>query len=319
MKICVTGGAGYVGSVLVPSLLNFGHEVTVLDTFWFGDSLPKHSRLHKIVGDIRNDITLNRAFTGQDAVIHLACVSNDPSFDMNPKLGEDINYIAFKSILTKLQQNEVKRFIYASSSSVYGVSELEKVTEETEKKPLTDYSKYKLACEVMLKSFAADFSWTILRPATVCGYSPRQRLDLVVNILTSQAVTKKEISIHGGTQYRPNIHINDMVKAYITLLDAPKDRVNQKTYNVGFENLTLNQIGRLVEEIVGKTKVEVVPTNDERSYRINSDFIQNDLGFYPSFSIGEAISDLKEAIQKKRVKVKDSNNYNIKKMKELEL
>lgn len=319
MNICITGGAGFVGCVLVPKLLSLGHTVTVLDLFWFGNKLPLVNKCKQIKGDIRNRVHLDRAFKGQDAVIHLACVSNDPCFEVNPALGKEINYSCFSHIMRAVSHAGVKRFIYASSSSVYGVSELDKVTESSPKKPLTDYSKYKLQCELELAHFHGDFCWTILRPATVCGYSPRQRLDLVVNILTAQAAKNKTVTIHGGEQFRPNIHISDMVDAYVHVLNQDEAKVHAKVYNVGFENLTLNQIADQVSEVFGGVEKIVEPVKDERSYRVCSDLITSDLGFKPKKSIKDAISDLKKAIKDHRVNPGESWNYNLKRMKELSI
>lgn len=319
MKICITGGGGYVGSVLVPRLLELGHEVTVLDLFWFGDHLPKHKKLTRVVGDIRRKSDLRKSFEGQDAVIHLACVSNDPCFEINPKLGKAINYTCFKDTLKTLDEERVKRFIYASSSSVYGVSHLDKVIESSPKKPLTEYSKFKLACELELKAFGGDFCWTILRPATVCGYSPRQRLDLVVNILTSQAVKTKSVTVHGGKQFRPNIHISDMVDSYVHVLNQDETKVHAKIYNVGFENITVGGIANLVDKVFAGVNKIVEPSIDNRSYRVCSDLITKDLKFKPKMSIEEAVSDLKKAFKAKLVRAEDSHNYNLKRMKELKI
>lgn len=320
-RVCVTGGGGYVGSALVPHLLAKGFSVTVLDTFWYGDHLQAHPSLKKIKGDIRSRNHLREAFQGQDIVIHLACVSNDPSFDMNPLLGRQINYSCFQDILSALQQNHVGRFIYASSSSVYGVSELPDVTEDSPKNPLTDYSKFKLACENELKSFGMGGVWTIVRPATVCGYAPRLRLDLVVNILTTQAMINKKITLFGKTQKRPNINVQDMIRAYSFLLDADERDVDQQTYNVGFQNMTLWQIACLVKEVVGED-VEIIeePTNDPRSYHVNSDKIRS-IGFGPEHTIVDAIGSLFKANYRRQLinPLDNPNYYNIKKMKELRL
>jgi nucleoside-diphosphate-sugar epimerase len=303
----------------VPKLLSLGHQVTVLDLFWFGDHLPSHHNLVRIRGDIRRNDHLTKAFKGQDAIIHLACVSNDPCFEVNPKLGKSINYSCFKDILFVASSCQVKRFIYASSSSVYGVSELEKVIESSPKRPLTDYSKFKLQCEIELAHFGADFCWTILRPATVCGYSPRQRLDLVVNILTAQAVKNKTVTIHGGDQFRPNIHILDMVDSYIHVLNQDEAKVHAKIYNVGFKNVTLHQIADQVNAVLGGVKKIIEPVKDPRSYRVCSDLIANDLEFHPKRNIFDAIVDLAGALKSGLVDANDSRNYNLKRMKELKI
>ncbi len=318
MRICVTGGAGYVGSKLVPSLLSKGHDVTVLDTFWFGDHLGEHDSLVKLQGDIRDPGSLDIAFSEQDAVIHLACVSNDPSFDMNPGLGRAINYGCFQNILFWLKEHKVARFIYASSSSVYGVSDLDRVIETSPKNPITDYSKFKLQCELELQTIGTNGCWTIVRPATVCGYAPRLRLDLVVNILTAQALANGKMTIHGGPQMRPNININDMVRAYEHILDMPMGRVNEKVFNVGFENKSLLEIGEAVRLIAGGEMI-VQDVIDQRSYRVDSKKIKDELGFEPTSSIEDAITGL-AAAHYCGVLTDPLNNpdyYNIKKMKEL--
>lgn len=321
MKICITGGAGYVGSELVPHLLDKGHIVTVLDLFWFGDTLPEHTNLTKIAGDIRDIQDLRRAFKGQDAIIHLACVSNDPSFDMNPELGKSINHDCFLDILTICQESHVSRFIYASSSSVYGISALDKVTEDSPKNPLTDYSRYKLACEVALQTYGMGGVWTIVRPATVCGYSRRMRLDLVVNILTIQALVKKKITVFGGTQLRPNINIKDMILAYEQILLVPEEKVDQQIFNAGDENYSLDKIAWLVNEVVGDPQVEIVNENtvDKRSYHVDSEKI---LSIYrPRLDVIEAIQSIRDAYKDgKLAGAMTLGKYrNIQRMKELGL
>jgi len=321
MKVCVTGGAGYVGSLLVPKLLSAGHDVRVLDTFWYGDHLPRHARLRRIPGDIRKRADLKKAFKTQDAVIHLACVSNDPSFDLNPTLGRQVNYSSFLDILTIMQECHVGRFIYASSSSVYGVSDDHHVTEDSPKKPLTDYSKFKLQCENELKNFGMGGVWTIVRPATVCGHAPRMRFDLVVNILTIQAIKNKKITIFGGNQLRPNIYIHDMARAYEFILQADERDMDQKTFNVGFENLNLFQIHALIEKVLGeKIEVEIKETNDQRSYHINSDLFLSH-GFETKFDIEKGIVSIIEACKKGRYAnpLVNPEYYNIKKMQGLGL
>lgn len=320
MKIAITGGGGYVGSALVPHLLSKGHEVTVLDTFWYGDHLPTDKNLTKTIGDIRDSIALRNAFRGQDAVVHLACVSNDPSFDMNPTLGKDINYSCFRNILDIVKEQRVERFIYASSSSVYGISDLKDVREESPKRPLTDYSKQKVACEMELELLGSGGIWTIVRPATVCGYAPRMRLDVVVNKLTIDAIIDRKITLFGREQKRPNINIKDMVLAYDWILNADPLRINQKIYNVGFENLRLHEIASLVKDTLRFPGIEIMerPTHDPRSYHINSDKILND-GFRPEHSIASAIKSIKENQKLLYNPLENSQYYNIKRMKELSL
>lgn len=319
MKVSITGGAGYVGSMLVPHLLRLGHKVTILDSFWFGDHLENHSQLRKMKGDIRERRDLTAAFKGQDAVIHLACVSNDPSFDMNPGLGKEVNYTCFQDILRTLDHEKVPRFIYASSSSIYGVSELEQVTEDAAKKPLTDYSRYKLACEALLRGYGTSGAWTIVRPATVCGYSPRMRFDLVVNILTLHALQKKKITLFGESQMRPNISMWDMISAYEFILNQPVEKVDQQVFNVGFENLSLMEIATLVKKTIGNSEIEieVEPTNDPRSYRINSDKFRK-AGFNPVHTIRDAIISIQHG-PRFHDPLNNPEYYNIKRMKGLRL
>lgn len=321
MKIAITGGAGYVGSQLVPYLLRKGHHVTVLDTFWFGDHLDAHANLIKIKGDIRRRADVRAAFTDKDAVIHLACVSNDPSFDMNPKLGKEINHDCFIDLLTIMQEQHVGRFIYASSSSVYGVSNLDEVFEGSPKNPLTDYSKYKLSCEALLQGFGMGGVWTILRPATVCGYSPRMRLDLVVNILTIQALVNKKITLFGTDQRRPNINIHDMCNAYEFVLEQDEKYIDQKIFNVGFENLRLLDIANLVQETLGwDIEVALEPVKDPRSYHVNSTLIKG-LGFKNVHSIQSAIKSIQNAYKIGDLidPLNNSKYSNIKRMKEIGL
>jgi nucleoside-diphosphate-sugar epimerase len=320
MRICILGGGGYVGTTLVPRLLKNGHEVVVVDTFWFGDHLKEHPYLLKIKGDIRSASVLSKAMLGADAVIHLACISNDPSFDMNPKLGKEINYDCFTKIIHHAELSGVSQFIYASSSSVYGVSDLKHVQEDTPKNPLTDYSKYKLACEQKLEEIDPAMNWTIVRPSTVCGYSPRLRLDLVVNILTMQALTKKRITLFGGEQKRPNIHVIDMARAYELILDNPA-LADRNIYNVGFENHTLFELAEMVKEVVGEVPVDVMKTDDLRSYHVSSSRIKEGLGFKPKYSIQQAIGSLKMALESGQITDPLTNPiyHNIKRMAEIKI
>lgn len=318
MKIAITGGAGYVGSMLVPRLIKLGHEVTVLDTFWYGDTLNPDPKLKKLIGDIRRPQDLRDAFKGKDAVIHLACISNDPSFDLDPKLGREVNYEAFKGILKAIKVCRVEKFIYASSSSVYGVSDHANVTESHPCKPLTDYSKFKRSCELDLKfQGCGGGKWIIIRPATVCGYAPRLRLDLVVNAMTIKAITNGVIPVHGGKQLRPNLNIKDMVRVYEKALEAD---VTEKIYNAGFENKSLSDIAELVKKNVGDTvELKYETSVDPRSYHINSEKIK-EIGFTPSHSITEAINSLVTAKTLHLIKdVMSSKYYNIHRMKELKL
>ncbi len=325
-RIFVTGGAGYVGSVLVPKLLAEDYEVTVLDLFWYGDSLKSVSsdkRLKQIRGDIRDRALLEKSIPGHDAVIHLACVSNDPSFELNPDLGKSINYDAFIDLVDVSINSGIKRFIYASSSSVYGVKEEENVTETLSLEPLTDYSKYKALCEEHLdKRSTKGFTTLTIRPATVCGYSPRLRLDLTVNILTAHAVANRLIKVFGGEQKRPNIHIADMTDLYVQSLKWPAELIDGKVYNAGYDNLTVLEIAKMVQEMTGPdVKIERSPTDDIRSYHISSEKIKRELGFSPKHSVTDAISDLISAFNTGLIPnpMTDERYYNIRTMKKVEL
>jgi nucleoside-diphosphate-sugar epimerase len=308
--VLVTGGAGYVGSVLVPKLLAEGHTVRVLDTYWFGDdvlsSVAGHPRLTEIKGDMRDRETLERGVKGATAVIHLACISNDPSFEMDPTLGKSINYDAFFPLVQLSKQHGVKRFVYASSSSVYGIKEEEKVTEDLPLKPLTDYSKYKAMCEDVLQAARAPgFTCLTLRPATVCGYSPRLRLDLSVNILTNLAVNKREITVFGGSQYRPNLHIQDMTDLYCAVLKMPAEKIDGKIFNAGWQNMSIAAIAEAVKAEVGPdVKIVTSKTDDLRSYRVSSEKIKRELGWEPRYGVPDAIRELVAAF--KAGKIPDS-------------
>jgi nucleoside-diphosphate-sugar epimerase len=331
-QVLVTGGAGYVGAVLVPKLLAVGYRVRVLDLYIFGEDVLEgvkdHPNLEQIKGDIRDEALLRKVLPRCDAIIHLACISNDPSFELNPVLGRSINYEAFPPLVRIGKESGVRRFIYASTSSVYGISDAENVTEDRPLAPLTDYSKYKGLCEpILLEQQSPTFIPLVVRPATVCGYSPRQRLDLTVNILTNHAVNLGCIKVFGGTQMRPNIHIEDMVDLYLMLLDAPDDRIAGKTYNAGYENYSVSEIAHKVRNVVernvpGRQQTEILttPTNDNRSYHICSEKIKRELGFAPKRTIEDAVRDLVVAFCAGRIPnpMTDSRYYNIKTMQALD-
>jgi nucleoside-diphosphate-sugar epimerase len=322
-KIFITGGAGYVGSVLTPYLLNKGYEITSFDLMMYGETLKKNDKLKIIKGDIRNTEMLKEAIKDHEIVIHLACISNDPSFELNPKLGKEINLDSFKPLVEISKKAGIERFIYASSSSVYGVKKEKNVNENMSLEPLTDYSKFKAYCEKILLEFDdKNFITTIIRPATVCGYSPRQRLDLVVNILTNLAYHNREITIFGGDQLRPNIHIQDMVRAYELFISADSQKINRKIFNIGFENLTVNQLAHKVQKVIGlDVKIKKLPSEDNRSYHISSEKIKNELGFFTKYNILNAVEDLKIAFEKKILinSLTNENYFNIKKMQSINL
>lgn len=288
MKICILGGAGFVGSALVPVLQDHGHDVMVFDQFWFGWNLPDgHMSVKR--GDMRSYEDCFEAFKGQDAIIHLACISNDPSFELDPLFGASVNGPdTMQTVIRAAREAGVSRFVYASSSSVYGVHSIDDtVNEFAELRPLTDYSRFKIACELVLKESGLD--WTILRPATVCGWSPRLRLDVIVNALTAAALRTRQITVYGPALMRPNIHIQDMVAAYLTVLADP--RSFGRTYNIGAENLSLGQIGDIVAEIT-RADLTYERARDERSYRIDSSFIAEALGFKPVRTIHMAVKGI---------------------------
>jgi nucleoside-diphosphate-sugar epimerase len=322
-SVLVTGGAGYVGSVLVPRLLAEGHRVTVLDLYLYGrDVFAKYRRdprLTEVQGDLRNPATVADALKGCDTVIHLACISNDPSFDLDPALGKSINYDCFRPLVRAAKAAGVERFVYASSSSVYGIQEMPNVTEDVPLVPLTDYSKFKAMCETVLaEERQPGFTVLTVRPATVCGYGPRLRLDLTVNILTSHAVNKGRISVFGGQQKRPNIHIQDMVEVYVESLRQPAEKIDGKTFNVGYENRKVIEIAEVVRDVVGRqVEVDVTPTDDHRSYHISSEKIRRELGFVPKHTIADAVDGLTRAFRDGRVPNWDTDPryVNIKMMK----
>lgn len=318
MRICVMGGAGYVGSMLVPALLNDGHEVTVLDTFYYGNPLMGHPRLKMITGDVRDMTMVNWVIKDTDAVVHLACISNDPSFDLKPTLARSINLDCFHHTISAIRRHKTSRFIFASSSSVYGVREEPEVTEELQCRPLTDYSKYKLQCEKLIEEAKfVDTSWTILRPATICGYAPRLRLDVIVNALAIDAISKGEITIHGGEQIRPNLNIRDMVRAYKTVLKAPGNKVTGKTYNVGGQNNSVEDLAKIVKRII-PAHIRKEQIKDKRSYRIDSSKIKRELDFSPAYGIPEAVASINEAYIQGLIQDPENSRYhNINRLKEL--
>ena len=323
-NIFITGGAGYVGAMLTPYLLDREYVVTVYDLMIYGeDVLCKHKNLKIIKGDIRNKQLLKRSLIGQDVVIHLACISNDPSFELNPKLGKSINLDSFEPLVELSQQAKIKRFIYASSSSVYGIKKNKNVDENMSLEPLTDYSKFKALCErILLKYNSENFTTIILRPATVCGYSKRQRLDVVVNIFTNLAYHKRKIDILGGDQLRPNIHIEDMIRVYNLLIDAPKKKVSGEIFNVGHHNHTLKELAVIVKKNIGKdVLLETAQTNDNRSYHISSNKIKEKLGFITKKNIRDAVLDLKNAFDKNLLpnSLTDEKYFNIKTMNKITL
>lgn len=326
-KILITGGAGYVGHVLTPRLLAAGYEVTVFDILFFGCRLPNHPRLTVVRGDIRDTAKLAEALKGQDAVLHLACISNDASFELDENLSKTINYDCFEPMVAAARRAGVQRFVYCSTSSVYGVSNSPDVTEEHPLVPLTLYNKFKGLCEPLLwKHKADDFTAVVIRPATVCGYSSRTRLDLSVNILTNHAVNKGVITVFGGTQMRPNLHIEDMVDAYELMLAAPHAKIHGEVFNIGFENHSIADLARMVQAVVQReyperdlVSIATQTSNDNRSYNVNSDKIRRVLGYAPKRTIEDAIRDLARAFRNHLLPMSfdDDWYYNVRTMKRI--
>lgn len=328
--VLITGGAGYVGSALTPRLLDAGHQVTVYDIMYFGqDHLPHgHPGLTVVVGDIRDTPRLADAFKGVDAVIHLACISNDPSFVLDEGLSTSINYACFEPMVVAAKAAGVRRFIYASTSSVYGVSDAPEVTEDHPLVPITLYNKYKGMCEPLLfRHQSPEFTCVAIRPSTVCGYAPRLRLDLTVNILTNHAITNRRITVFGGEQMRPNIHIEDMVDLYELLLKLPDGKIAGETFNAGYRNMRVADIATVVHKVVGEEfpelgDIEIVRTasDDPRSYHVNSDKIRRALGYEPRRTVEDAVRDLCRAFRAGKVpnSMTDDRYYNVRTMKALE-
>lgn len=284
MKIFVTGGCGYVGSVLVPKLLAGGHSVRVMDCQWFGNYLKPHRSLEIEKDDIRNG---NFNLGGTDVVIHLAAVSNDPTGDLDPKLTWEVNALSTMQLADAASRHGVRQFIYASSGSVYGLSDIPQVIEEVPLMPLSDYNRTKMVAERAVLSYADQMFVQVLRPATVCGFSPRMRLDVVVNMLTIQALNHGSVRVLGGTQMRPNIHIEDMTDLYLFMLQRSH---LTGIYNAGFENRSVMEIARLIADRTG-CAIETFPSNDPRSYRQNSDKLLS-AGFRPKHNVSDAIGEI---------------------------
>lgn len=298
MKLLVTGGCGYKGHVLIPKLLNLGHEVVALDTIWFGDFLTPHPKLHVVKADVRDvdSIDLN----GIDAIIHLSSIANDPCGDLDPKLTWEVSALATMQLADKAKRHGIKRFIYASSGSVYGIKEELNVTEDLELKPISEYNKTKMVGERVLLSYQDDMVVQIVRPATVCGLSPRMRLDVSVNLLAMQALSKGKITVFGGAQTRPNIHIDDITDLYIYLLDHPEIT---GIYNAGFENISILDIAKIVTKYV-PVEIVVTESSDPRSYRMNSDKLLA-TGFKPKKTVDDAVREIIESFRAGRLKDED--------------
>tara|TARA_B100001123_G_C15253181_1_gene1003577 strand:+ start:124 stop:1137 length:1014 start_codon:yes stop_codon:yes gene_type:complete len=325
-KVLVTGGAGYCGSILVPQLLKLGYNVTVFDKMYYGSSFlpPESGDLKLIEGDIRDINAFEKAVHEQNAVLHLACISNDASFVLDEALSTTVNMDAFEPLVIAAKKAGVQRFVYASSSSVYGVSDEPNVTEEHPLVPLTLYNKYKGMCEPLLfKHTNDDFVGVVYRPATVCGYAPRQRLDLSVNILTNHAINKGVITVFGGDQLRPNLHIQDYADLCCLLLAADDEKISNEIFNCGYQNMSIMEIAQTVKKVVevefpdlGKIEIKKTPSDDNRSYHINSDKIFQQLGFKPQYSVEDAVRDLCNAFKETKLPNSFDNDwyYNVRTM-----
>ena len=327
-KVLIFGGAGYCGSLLVPQLLNEDWEVTVFDKMWYGtDQFPISPKLHLVEADVRDLEKVRQACVGQDFVLHLACISNDASFELDEQLSTSVNLDSFEPLVLAAKKAGVKRFVFASSSSVYGVSESLDVTEDHPLVPLTLYNKYKGMCEpLLLQHTDKNFVGVVFRPATVCGFSPRQRLDLSVNILTNYAINKNKILVFGGDQLRPNLHIQDYADLCKLLLSAPDHKIANQIFNVGFDNMSIMAIAKtvrkVVEEIYPEKKsipIEVTESNDPRSYHINSEKINAVLGFRPQHSVEDAVRDLCNAFRAGKLPDSFDNDryFNVRTMKSI--
>lgn len=324
-NVLITGGAGYVGTRLTPQLLAAGHSVTVYDAMFFGCEIKPQARLKLVEGDIRDTDKLREHLWGVDAVIHLACISNDPSFELDEGLSKTINFDCFEPLVMAAKEQGVKRFVYASSSSVYGVSEEPEVREDHPLLPITLYNKFKGMCEpVMFKHQSPDFVCVTIRPATVCGFSPRMRLDLSVNILTNHAVNAGKITVFGGEQKRPNLHIQDMCDLYKLLLEVEDAKIAGETFNAGYQNQTIMEIAQQVKKVVqqefpekGNIEIVTTPTNDIRSYHINSDKITAKIGFKPKRGIEDAARELCRAMKEGKLpgSLEDDRYSNVKVLK----
>lgn len=328
-SIFITGGAGYCGSRLVPQLLEKNYKVTVYDILYFGDDfLPKsNSNLKIIKGDIRNSEFLQKSCYDHDVFVNLACISNDSSFELDKNLSTSINFDAFEPMVIAAKKSGVKRFIYASTSSVYGVSDRTDVKEDHPLVPLTLYNKYKGLCEPLLfKHTDSNFEGVIFRPATVCGYAPRQRFDLSVNILTNHAINNKKIRVFGGQQLRPNLHIQDYCDVIEKFIEASSNKIRNQIFNVGYQNMSISDISKVVKKVVqnefkelGEIEIVTEKSDDIRSYHINSDKIKKILGFQPQRSVEDAVKDLCFSFKKKIFSETFENDiyFNVKRLKNL--
>ena len=312
MKILITGGCGYKGSVLIPLLLKQGHQITSIDTEWFGNYLSPHKNLEHLKLDIRDTKAI--PVEGKDAIIHLANIANDPAVELNPTLSWEVNVLAGQQLIDKAKRCKIKQFIFASSGSVYGVKDEPKVTEELELVPISVYNKTKMVAERVFLSYQDQMQIHCIRPATVCGFSPRMRLDVSVNMFTYQALKNGRMTVFGGDQTRPNIHINDIANIYSHFLKNPQ--IESGCYNAGFENISIKEIANMVSKII-PSEIIVSESNDPRSYRQDSTKLLN-TGFVPKYSVLDAIKEIAEQYNMGNLPESD-NCYTVKWMKKINL
>jgi nucleoside-diphosphate-sugar epimerase len=310
MKILVLGGCGYIGTKLVKDLLEKNRKVTVFDTHWFGNYLKPHKNLKIIKGDIRK--IDEKIFKQVNTVVHLANIANDPGVDLNPSLSWEVNVLSLIDILNKCKKNKINQFIFSSSGSVYGIKREKKVTEDLDLLPISTYNKTKMAAERILLSYADNFRCHIIRPATVCGFSPRMRFDVSVNNLTIQALKKRIITVFGGEQIRPNVNINDISRIFQHFIFKGK-KIKTGFYNAGFENLSILKIAKLVRSYTGAEIKIIKKNNDPRSYRLDSTKLIN-TGFKPIYGVETAIQDLISMYNANKITESDIN-YTVKWMK----
>ena len=326
-NLVIFGGGGYCASILVPKIID-DYKITIFDTFWYGtDHLPKHQNISLVKGDVRDINLVKETLIDQNLVLHLACISNDASFELDENLSTSINLNSFEPLVIESKKAGIERFVFASSSSVYGVSDQPNVTEDHPLVPLTLYNKYKGMCEPLLfRHTDNNFTGVVFRPATVCGYGPRQRLDLSVNILTNFAINKGKITVFGGDQLRPNLHINDYADLCIKLLTTEKQLIENEIFNCGYENMSIMDIAKTVKKVVeelfpekGEIMIEVTESDDPRSYHISSEKIKSKLNFIPKYSVEDAIRGLAEAFKSKMLpnSFDDDKYFNVRTMKKL--
>jgi len=298
MRVLVTGGAGFTGSVLVPRLLEEGAAVTVVDKLVYGNHLPEHPSLRVVLGDVRDGALLARVIPGHDAVVHLAFVSNDPEYELDPRVGDAVNWRAFAPLVDLSRRSGVTRFVFPSSCSVYGSAKGDDVDEEHPPAPLTAYAQMKMACEGVLAERASkDFCCAIVRPATVCGVSPRQRLDLTINRMVAEGHARRGVIVRNPGRIRPSIHIRDLAELYVTMLRAPEGAVNGRVFNAAYENRTVLESAAIVRDRLGAdVHIASKEDGDQRSYRVSSERLRTEIGFAPRATVADAVRELAGAL-----------------------